>query len=189
MKVETTQLEGVLILTPQKHEDDRGFFSEVYNARRLAEAGIEDRFVQDNHSLSRRPGTVRGLHFQIPPAPTAKLVRVVRGSILDVVVDIRVGSPSYGRHVAVELSSDNWRQIYVPVGFAHGFCTLTPDTEVVYKVTAHWSPEVDKGLAWDDPELGIDWPVDPEDAVLSEKDRRQPRLRDLPPYFTYRQSS
>lgn len=184
--IEPTELSGVLLVVPSRHEDDRGFFSEVYKRSVLSAAGIDDLFVQDNHSLSRRPGTVRGLHFQIPPHPTAKLVRVVRGAIWDVVVDVRHGSPTFGRYVAAELSAENWRQIYVPVGFAHGFCTLVPDTEVVYKVTEHWYPEVDKGVAWDDPDLGIPWPVLADRAIVSDKDRSQPRLRDLPEYFTYR---
>lgn len=179
------RLAGVRLVTPVRHGDARGFFSEVYNKKALADIGIEDDFVQDNHSLSRDRGTVRGLHFQIEPRPIAKLVRVPRGSIFDVVVDLRSGSPSYGEHLGVELSSENWAQIYVPIGFAHGFCTLEADTEVVYKVTDYWSPEVDNGVAWDDSDLGIEWPVPAETAILSEKDRSQPRLADLPEYFKW----
>jgi dTDP-4-dehydrorhamnose 3,5-epimerase len=176
---------GVKILTPDRHEDDRGFFSEVYNMAAMEQAGIDDTFVQDNHSLSADVGTIRGLHFQIDPNPIAKLIRVTAGSILDVVVDLRHGSPTYGAHEAVELSAANWRQLYAPVGIAHGFCTLEADTEVTYKVTGYWSRESDRGVAWDDPALGIEWPVDPGRAVLSDKDRAQPRLQDLPRHFEW----
>ncbi len=176
---------GPVLLTPARHADERGFFSETFSAERFAAAvGEYVSFVQDNHSLSRRAGTIRGLHYQAPPAAQGKLVRVVRGAVLDVAVDIRHGSPGFGRHVAVELSADNWAQLWVPPGFAHGFCTLVPDTEVIYKVTAAYSPGHDFGLAFDDPALGIAWPVDPAAATLSDKDRRQPRLADLPRHFT-----
>ena len=134
MHIEPLPISDILLLEPERHRDERGFFSETYNKRALAERGIELDVVQDNHSLSVEKGTVRGLHFQSPPFAQAKLVRVVRGAILDVAVDIRTGSPTYGRHVQTTLSVDNWRQVYVPVGFAHGFCTLAPDTEVIYKV-------------------------------------------------------
>lgn len=183
LEVTDLSLDGVRLLTPKKHGDDRGFFSEVYNQQRMADVGIDDTFVQDNHALSKDAGTVRGLHFQIDPHPIAKLVRVVRGSVYDVVVDVRHGSPTFGQYLAVELSSENWAQIYVPVGFAHGYCTLVPDTEVAYKVTDHWSAEVDRGFAWDDPQLQIPWPVSPGDAVLSDKDRALPPLAALPPHF------
>jgi dTDP-4-dehydrorhamnose 3,5-epimerase len=183
MLVEDTALAGVKIVTPRKFGDDRGFFSETHNQKRWDEHGLHYRFVQDNHSLSREVGVIRGLHFQTPPFAQDKLVRVVRGRILDVVVDIRRSSPSFGRHLAVELSAENWRQLLAPVGFAHGFCTLEPDTEVVYKVTHFYSAAHDRGLAFDDPELAIDWPVAPERALLSDKDRRWPRLRDLPEAF------
>lgn len=185
--VTETDLPGVLLITPDRYMDDRGFFSEVYNREALAGHGIEDHFVQDNHSLSVDRGTVRGLHFQVDPHPVAKLVRAARGAILDVVVDIRTDSPTFGRHVAVELSAENWLQVYAPIGTAHGFCTLEPNTEVVYKVTDYWSPDVDRGVAWDDEELGIPWPVTPEDAVLSGKDRSQPRLSELPHHFEWRE--
>lgn len=183
MEFEDLRLDGVKLVVPRRFGDDRGFFSEVYNQRTFSEVGIDDVFVQDNHSLSGPVGTVRGLHFQVDPHPIAKLIRVVRGAIYDVVVDLRSGSPTYGEHLGVELSADNWAQLYVPVGFAHGFCTMKPDTEVAYKVTDYWSAEVDKGVAWDDPDLGIDWPVDPGGAVLSDKDKAQPSLSDLPGYF------
>jgi dTDP-4-dehydrorhamnose 3,5-epimerase len=179
IEIEQTAIPEVLIVTPRRFGDHRGFFSEVYNKARFAEAGIDLAFVQDNHSLSAEAGTIRGLHFQSPPCAQDKLVRVSRGRILDVAVDIRRSSPTYGRHVAVELSADNWRQLLVPVGFAHGFCTLEPDTEVIYKVTGYYSAAHDHGLAFDDPALGIAWPVAIETATLSEKDRRQPRLADL----------
>ncbi len=184
MKIERFDIEGPLLILPERIADDRGFFSETFRRDVLMHHGIEREFVQENHSLSRRVGTVRGLHFQIPPRAQDKLVRVVRGAILDVVVDIRHGSPTFGRHLAVELSAENWRQLLVPAGFAHGFCTLLPDTEVVYKVTDYHAPECERGLAWDDPVLAIDWPVDPQDAVLSERDRRHPPLSGLPEYFT-----
>lgn len=175
----------VKIIRPKKHGDHRGFFSETYRKDSLAAAGIHTEFVQDNHSLSAEAGTVRGLHFQISPFAQDKLVRVVRGAILDVAVDIRVGSPTYGRHVSAVLSAREWNQILVPIGFAHGFVTLEPDTEVLYKVSNHYAPAHDRGLRWNDPALAIDWSVDEGKAVLSDKDRVHPLLADLPPYFTY----
>lgn len=183
MKIEALAIADVKLVTPTVHRDARGFFSETWSARALAGAGITASFVQDNHALSRDKGVVRGLHFQLPPHGQGKLVRVVRGAILDVAVDIRSGSPTYGRHVAVELSAENWRQLWVPVGFAHGYVTLAADTEVVYKVTDYYAPSLDRGLAWDDPALAIAWPVGPGEAILSDKDRRQPRLADLGPVF------
>jgi dTDP-4-dehydrorhamnose 3,5-epimerase len=149
----------------------------------MAEAGIEDEFLQDNQSLSLVPNTVRGLHFQVPPHPVAKLVRVITGSILDVVVDVRHGSATFGEHIAVEMSAHRGEQLYVPVGFAHGFCTLEAVTTVAYKVTNYWYPEVDKGILWNDPELGIDWPLEADEAVVSEKDWALPRLKRLSRYF------
>jgi dTDP-4-dehydrorhamnose 3,5-epimerase len=182
--IEATDIPDVLLIAPPKYGDDRGFFSETFRGAWFEEAGTSLDFVQDNHSLSADTGTVRGLHFQIPPHAQDKLVRVVRGAVLDVAVDIRVGSPTFGQHVAEVLSAENWRQLLVPKGFAHGFCTLEPDTEVLYKVTAYYAPDHDKGLLWDDPALGIDWPVDGDRAVLSDKDRLHPPLADLPAYFT-----
>jgi len=181
-------LHDIILLSPPRFHDERGFFSETYNAADLRAIGITDPFVQDNHSLSLAKGTIRGLHFQIPPRAQGKLVRVVRGAILDVAVDIRHNSPTFGQHVAVELSAENWNQLWIPPGFAHGFCTLEPCTEVLYKVTDYYSPAHDRGLAFDDPDLGIPWPVRPEDAILSEKDRSHPPLRDLPTYFEYSSS-
>jgi dTDP-4-dehydrorhamnose 3,5-epimerase len=172
-------IEGLKLVTPKKHGDDRGFFSETHNASTWERAGLKYHFVQDNHSLSRDVGTVRGLHFQAEPFAQDKLVRVVRGRIIDVAVDIRRSSPTYGQHVAVELSRENWRQLFIPKGFAHGFVTLEPDTEVLYKVSNFYSPAHDFGLAWDDPELGVDWGIKPDTALLSDKDRKWPRLRDL----------
>ena len=176
---EDLAIQGLKLVTPLKHVDDRGFFSETYNATSWEKVGLKFNFVQDNHSLSMDIGTVRGLHFQTEPYAQDKLVRVVHGRILDVAVDIRRLSPTYGKHVVVELSNDNWRQLFIPKGFAHGFITLEPNTEVLYKVTNFYSPAHDFGLAWDDPELGIDWGITPERVFLSGKDRKWPRLKDL----------
>lgn len=183
LNVEATAIPAVKIITPKRHGDHRGFFSEVYKQSDMAAAGIDLVFVQDNHSLSAQVGTLRGLHFQSAPFAQDKLVRVARGRILDVAVDLRASSPSFGQHVAVELSAENWRQLLVPVGFAHGFVTLEPDTEVLYKVTAPYGPANDHGLAFDDPALGIDWRLPHAELVLSDKDRKHPRLADLPRYF------
>jgi dTDP-4-dehydrorhamnose 3,5-epimerase len=183
LDIQPTAIPDVKILTPRRLSDGRGFFSETYNRRRFEEAGLHFDFVQDNHSLSTERGTIRGLHFQSAPFAQDKLVRVVRGRILDVAVDLRRSSPTFGQHIAVELSAENWRQLLVPVGFAHGFCTLEPDTEVLYKVTDYYSAAHDHGLAFDDPALGIAWPVATGEAVLSEKDRKHPRLAELPAYF------
>jgi dTDP-4-dehydrorhamnose 3,5-epimerase len=183
LDVRPAAIPDVKILTPKRFGDHRGFFSETYNRQRFAEAGIDVEFVQDNHSMSAAAGTVRGLHFQGRPFAQAKLVRVARGRILDVAVDIRRSSETYGRHVAIELSAENGRQLFVPVGFAHGFCTLEPDTEIEYKVSAYYSAAHDHGLAYDDPSLGVAWPVPFDRAVLSDKDRKQPRLAELPAYF------
>jgi dTDP-4-dehydrorhamnose 3,5-epimerase len=185
MDIQATSIPEVKIIAPKKFGDARGFFSETYNQRAFHAAGITDAWVQDNHSLSGPKGTVRGLHFQTAPFAQAKLVRVTRGAILDVAVDIRRGSPTYGQHVACEISAEKWNQIYVPAGFAHGFCTLTQDAEVLYKVTALYSREHDFGLLWNDPALGIDWPVTPAEALLSDKDKVQPTLANLPAHFTY----
>ncbi len=169
----------VRLLSPGKHGDRRGFFSETYNRKALAMIGIDIDFVQDNHSYSAEKGTVRGLHFQTPPYAQDKLVRVARGSVFDIAVDLRQGSPTYGRHVSAVLSAEAWNQILVPVGFAHGFMTLEPETEVIYKVSNYYAPDHDKGLLWNDPALGINWPIADDEAALSEKDRKQPRLAEL----------
>jgi dTDP-4-dehydrorhamnose 3,5-epimerase len=183
MLFEETEIPAVRIVTPKKHGDSRGFFSEVYNQSEWRRAGLDYVFVQDNHSFSAAVGTLRGLHFQTPPFAQDKLVRCARGRILDVAVDIRRSSPTFGRHVAVELSADNWRQLLVPSGFAHAFLTLTPDCEVLYKTTAVYSAANDRGLAWDDPDLAISWPAPPGGPLLSDKDKRWPRLRDLKDAF------
>lgn len=175
----------VILVSPAKFEDERGFFSETFNAAALRDVGIDAAFVQDNQSLSRPKGVVRGLHFQKPPHAQGKLVRVTRGRILDVAVDVRNGSPTFGQYVSVELSADNWKQLWVPEGFAHAFCTLEPDTEVFYKVTDYYAPECDAGILWNDAQLAISWPIRPEDAVLSDKDSRLPCFADIPAYFTY----
>jgi dTDP-4-dehydrorhamnose 3,5-epimerase len=175
----------VKLIQPKKFGDHRGFFSEVYKKAEMAEAGVDLDFVQDNHSHSQAVGVLRGLHFQTPPDAQDKLLRVVRGRIFDVAVDIRAGSPTYGKWVGAEISAENWTQILVPVGFAHGFVTLEPDTEVIYKVTGRYAPESDRGLAWDDPALGIDWPLAGVEPTLSDKDTKHPLLADLPVYFTY----
>ena len=162
-----------------KHGDYRGYFSETYNRRTLAAAGIGINLVQDNHSLSAEKGTVRGLHFQTPPFAQDKLVRVVRGSVFDVAVDLRRDSPTYGQHVSVVLSDEAWNQLLIPIGFAHGFMTLEDDTEVIYKVSEYYAPEHDKGLRWNDPMLGIQWPISEDEAVLSDKDRGLPRFAEF----------
>jgi dTDP-4-dehydrorhamnose 3,5-epimerase len=184
VNIETTELAGVLLVTPKKHGDHRGFFSETFRASAFAEAGVSHGWVQDNHSFSATRYVVRGLHYQAPPMAQAKLLRVTRGAILDVAVDIRVGSPTYGRFVAYELSDENWRQLYVPEGFAHGFCTLTAETEVLYKVSADYAPQCEGGLLWNDPALGIPWPAAEAEATLSDRDRVCPSLAELASPFT-----
>jgi dTDP-4-dehydrorhamnose 3,5-epimerase len=181
--VESADIPDLKIVKPRRFEDNRGYFMETYNKQAFAAAGITDEFVQDNTSLSVEAGTVRGLHFQLAPFAQAKLVRVVRGRILDFAVDLRRSSATYGRHVAIELSAENGLQFLIPVGFAHGFCTLEPNTEVSYKVTAHYSAAHDRGVAWNDPALGLRWPVEVGRAVLSEKDTKYPRLAELPICF------
>ena len=183
MRIRPQAIPDVLLIEPARHGDARGFFSEVWKHSALTAAGIAADFVQDNHSYSRDAGVLRGLHFQRPPHAQGKLVRVVRGRILDVVVDIREGSPTFGQHVTAELSSANWLQIWVPGGFAHGFLTLEPDTEVRYKVDAEYDRAADGGIAWDDPALGIAWPLPPGGPILSEKDRAAPRLAESRPIF------
>ena len=178
MDIVSLDLPEVKILSPRKFGDARGFFSETYNRDAFAAAGLDHVFVQDNHSFSATPGTLRGLHFQLPPYTQDKLVRVTRGAIFDVAVDIRRGSPRFGRWVGAEISAENWNQIFVPVGFAHGFCTLAPDTEVIYKVTAPYAPESERGIAWDDPQLAIDWPLPVARPILSGKDWENPLLAD-----------
>lgn len=172
MRVIETELPGVLIVEPVVHADGRGYFLESYSYRRYAEHGMDAVFVQDNHSRSTR-GVLRGLHYQAPPGQV-KLVRVVQGEIWDVAVDIRPGSPTFGRWVAVTLSAQNHRQLYVPVGYAHGFCVVSDVADVLYKVSSYYAPELERGIAWNDPDLAIPWPV--EEPILSDRDRRHPRL-------------
>lgn len=170
MKVRALPLPGVVEIVPDRFGDDRGFFSETFNARRLAEAGIDGTWVQDNHSLSRPPGVLRGLHLQLSPFRQRKLVRVVRGAILDVVADVRPDSPTFRHWVSLEISAEAWNQILVPEGMAHGFLTLVPETEVVYKVSAPYSPEHERSIRYDDPDLAIAWPLAGVDPILSRKD-------------------
>ncbi len=179
MNVETLAIPGVLMLTPARFADPRGFFSETWSERRCVALGIPGPFVQDNHSLSARRGTIRGLHMQVAPSVQGKLVRCVRGAVWDVAVDVRPGSSTYGRHVAAQLSAANWAQLWIPGGFLHGFCTLEPDAEVIYKVTADYDGAAERGVIWNDPDLALPWPVAAEVALLSEKDTLLPRLRDL----------
>ena len=179
MQIERTAIPDVVLIRTRRFGDHRGFFAETWNRRAFAEAGLELDFVQDNHSRSAQVGTIRGLHFQLAPYAQDKLVRVIRGAVLDVAVDIRPDSPTFGRHVAVRLDAAEGPTLLVPKGFAHGFCTLEPDTEVVYKVTDYYAPSHDRGLAWNDPALGIDWPVTDREAVLSDRDTRHPTLADL----------
>lgn len=183
MQIIPTSIADVKLIAPTRHGDARGFFAELYRLDALREAGIDIEFVQDNQAFSATVNVVRGLHFQTPPAAQAKLLRVAAGAILDVAVDLRRRSPTYARHVAIELSAEAGMQIYIPEGFAHGYRTLTPHTEVIYKVNRYYSPEHDRGLRWDDPALRIEWGVSTEAAVLSDKDRRQPLLAELPPLF------
>ena len=173
------EIDGVVLITPTRIADHRGSFSETFRADLLAQNGIEASFVQDNHVRSAARGVLRGLHFQLPPRAQGKLVRVAHGAILDVCVDLRDGSPTYGRHAAAELSAANWRQLWIPPGFAHGYVTLEDETEVLYKTTDYYAPEYERSLAWDDPVLAIDWRVSRSDVTLSEKDRKQPRLAEL----------
>lgn len=184
MQIEETTLPGVLILTPRRFGDHRGFFAETWSRRRMAELGIDVDFVQDNHSVSEAAGTVRGLHFQAPPRAQAKLVRCGRGRLFDVAVDIRRGSPTFGQWVGVELSFANGRQMFLPAGFAHGFATLEPGTEIVYKCSEVYDPEAEGALRWDDPGIGIDWRLEGA-PVLSDKDAAAPSLADLDSPFDW----
>ena len=179
VRIIETRIADVKVLVPKTFGDHRGLFSETYREKTLAEAGLELRFVQENDSLSLEKGTIRGLHFQIPPFAQAKLVRVVRGSIIDVAVDLRRSSPTLGQSVAIEISAENWKQVLVPAGFAHGFCTLQPNTHVIYKVTSYYAPDHERGLLWNDPALGIDWPVSTDEVIISERDKKWPCLSEL----------
>nr|WP_318527630.1 dTDP-4-dehydrorhamnose 3,5-epimerase [Actibacterium sp. XHP0104] len=185
MTVEETPLPGVKLLTPRRFGDARGYFAETWNARRMAAVGLDLNFVQDNHSLSAAVGTVRGMHFQAPPHAQGKLVRCGRGALYDVVVDIRKGSPAYGQWFGAELSAENGKQLWVPAGFAHGFVTRAPDTEINYKCTDFYAPETEGAIRFDDPDVGIDWGIDAASALLSDKDAAAPLLSQIDSPFTY----
>jgi len=185
MRFRTFDIEGPLLIEPKRRHDIRGFFCETYDAQKLAKQGIEVGFVQDNLSLSTAGGSVRGLHFQGPPFAQHRLIRVVRGAIFDVAVDARHGSPTYGKHVSAELSAENGFQMYVPAGFAHGFATLRPLTEIACKISAPYAPEHEIGIFWDDPALRIPWPVSAGEALLSPEDEALPLLREIKTPFRY----
>jgi len=187
MKIVPLDIPEVKLITPRRFGDTRGFFMETFSAPKLAEHGIARDWVQDNHSLSARPGVLRGLHFQAPPHAQAKLVRVTKGRVWDVAVDIRVGSPTFGRWVSAELSAENDQQMFIPEGFAHGFLTLEPGTEFLYKVSSVYAPEADGGVRWDDPQLKLPWPLEGIEGgpQLSEKDVALPTLAELDSPFTY----
>lgn len=185
MQIEDTPIPDLVVLTPPRFGDSRGFFSESWNRRKMAEAGLDYDFVQDNHSLSARVGTVRGLHFQSPPHAQAKLVRCGRGRLFDVAVDIRKGSPTFGQWFGIELTFENGKQLLVPEGFLHGFVTREPDTEIIYKCSDFYAPECDGAVRFDDPEIGIDWGLAPGSAVLSEKDAAAPLLAEFDSPFMW----
>lgn len=183
MEIHQTALPGVQILTPRRFGDDRGFFAETWNRARWADLGLDVDFVQDNQSLSMRAGTLRGLHFQSPPHAQTKLVRCGRGALFDVVVDIRHGSPTFGAWIGVDLTARNGRQLMIPQGFLHGFVTREDATEIVYKCSDYYAPDCDGTVAWNDPAIGIDWPLAGQVPILSDKDATAPQLADLPPHF------
>ncbi|HEY4040452.1 MAG TPA: dTDP-4-dehydrorhamnose 3,5-epimerase [Rhodopila sp.] len=183
MNVEALQIGGVKLITPARFTDPRGFFSETWVSGRFGEAGVPGPFIQDNHVVSRGVGVLRGLHCQIGPNAQGKLVRCVRGAIYDVAVDARRGSPTFGRYVSAEISAANWTQIWIPVGFLHAYCTLTEETEVIYKVTGAYDRAAERGVIWNDPDIGIKWPIAADRVILSEKDKVLPRLSDMPVLF------
>lgn len=183
MNVEDLAIAGVKLISPPRFRDPRGFFSETWNQARFADAGIAGPFIQDNHAVSNGIGVLRGLHCQIGPNAQGKLVRCVKGAIYDVAVDARTGSPTFGKFVGATISAENWTQIWVPAGFLHAYCTLTEETEVIYKVTGAYDKAAERGVIWNDPDIGIDWPIAAEQVILSEKDKVLPRLKDLPPLF------
>jgi dTDP-4-dehydrorhamnose 3,5-epimerase len=185
MTIRDLDIPGLKLIIPKWFGDSRGRFQEAWSERAFRDKVEDTTFVQDNQSMSARRGTLRGLHFQKPPFAQGKLVRVLRGSILDVAVDVRHGSPTYGRHLSLRLDAEKGEQIWVPTGFLHGFCTLEDDTEVFYKVTAYYSGAHDAGILWNDPDLAIDWPVDADSVVLSDKDQQLPLLRELPRIFDF----
>ena len=182
---ERLAIPDVILVTPKRHGDERGYFSETFRANAFEAAGISGPFVQDNHSYSADVGVIRGLHFQAAPHAQAKLVRCTRGKVFDVAVDLRRGAPTYGQHVSAILSAEAGNQLYVPAGFAHGFCTLIPDCEIQYKVSAYYDGPSEYGVAWNDPKLAIDWPLGSKTPILSEKDAAQPMLDQLPDFFHY----
>jgi dTDP-4-dehydrorhamnose 3,5-epimerase len=184
MNLEPLAIAEVKLITPPRFADSRGFFSETWSASKLRALGFDERFVQDNHSFSAQRGTIRGLHCQLAPYAQGKLVRVSKGSIWDVAVDIRRGSPSFGKWVAAELSARNWMQLWIPPGFLHGFCTLEDETEVIYKVTADYAKECERAVRWNDPTLALPWPVAAEAALLSEKDRAAPLFEPQAGWFS-----
>lgn len=183
MEIHPTAIPDVKLVRTTCFTDVRGYFAETYRKHTLEAAGVVYDFVQDNQSFSSQKGVIRGLHFQIPPHAQTKLVRVLRGAIFDVAVDIRRNSPTFGQHVGFEIRADQWNQLLVPKGFAHGFCTLESDTEVFYKVDDYWFPECERGIRWNDPALGIAWPVRPGEALLSERDSKLPRLSEVREFF------
>ena len=185
MQVKQLEIPGPLLVSPTRHGDARGFFSETFRQDVFDTAVGPVQFVQDNHSKSTQAGVIRGLHCQGPPHEQGKLVRVTRGAVYDVVVDVRIGSPTYGRHLDVELSAENWLQLWVPPGFLHGFCTLTDEVEFLYKVTSYYNAGAEATIAFDDPDLDIAWPLNGVAPLVSDKDRRGPRLRDFHSPFTF----
>ena len=185
MKIEDTPLDGVKLLTPKRFPDSRGFFAETYAAQPLADAGLVATFVQDNHSLSHVVGTLRGLHFQMPPHGQVKLVRCGRGALFDVAVDVRRGSPTYGQWFGAELSAENGCQLWIPQGFAHGFVTRLPDTEIIYKCSDYYAPQTEGAIAWNDPDIGIDWDMGVTTPHLSDKDAIAPPLVAFDTPFNY----
>jgi len=185
METRSLDISGLQLIVPQHIGDERGYFAEVFRVDVFTRLCGEHIFVQDNESLSARKGTVRGFHFQTAPNAQGKLVRCTAGALFDVAVDIRAGSPTFGRWVGETLKPDDGKQLWIPPGFAHGFCTLEPDTVIAYKVTAYYDPDCDKGLAWDDPTIGVRWPDSIDTETLSRKDRKQSSLFDLPVYFTW----
>lgn len=184
--VHPTAIAGLLVVSTTWHGDERGSFSETYQRDRFVQAGIDTAFIQDNQAISRRAGTLRGLHFQLPPAAQTKLVRVVRGSIYDVVVDLRPGSATFGHWSGLVLSAENRLQYFIPAGFAHGYLTLEDDTDVIYKVDAPYAPALERGLLWNDPAIGIEWPALPVPPILAPRDAALPKLADLPPVEDWR---
>jgi dTDP-4-dehydrorhamnose 3,5-epimerase len=188
MEIQSLGLDGPMTIIPRKIEDERGYFSEIFRLDALGEQASSVQFVQENQSLSVRAGTIRGLHFQTKPAAQGKLVRCLAGRLFDVAVDLRSDSPTYGKWISVVLSPEENNQLWVPIGFAHGFCTLEPNSIISYRVTSYYSPENDKGVAWDDPDIAVEWPSLADPEALSGKDRRQPSLGELPAYFSMKDS-